>query len=225
MAEPSWAGWVKKKPSPQFSKPWKSARLQKRWLITRGNVVDYYDNQPKTSRDKPKGSFDLRVVEKLRPAKESDPTAPDSAVLIVVAKHQIVIDFMFCDERDGCLRIWANAAPPASMPSGWKTAQSPEMRQQLHALSGDQPEQAAALDDEAEEVGGDDFDEAAGRAAGTKQAALGPETVVKEGWLHKQGKMSWKRRYFRLTTRGLLKYYEDSRSAALLPSRVLEMFP
>ena len=45
------------------SKPWKTTRIQKRWLETRGYVVDYYDNPPKFGKEKkPNGSFDLRDV-------------------------------------------------------------------------------------------------------------------------------------------------------------------
>ena len=88
---PSHQCLVRKKPSPFATKPWRAAqsKLQTRWLVTRGNHVDYYAH-PKPAKARPKGFFDLRGVSYLRPARESDPTAPEFAVEVVASRHHIV---------------------------------------------------------------------------------------------------------------------------------------
>ena len=93
---PSHQCLVLKKPSPLATKPWRSVekKLQKRWLVTRGNHVDYYTH-PKPAKARPKGYFDLRSVTTMRPAREGDPTAPEYAVEIVASKHHIVLDFEY----------------------------------------------------------------------------------------------------------------------------------
>ena len=95
-AMPSHQCLVRKKPSPLANKPWRSVEksIQTRWLVTRGNHVDYFAN-PKPAKAKPKGFFDLRSVTHLRPAREADPTAPEFAVEIVANRHHIVRRLFF----------------------------------------------------------------------------------------------------------------------------------
>ena len=130
----------------------------------------------------------------------------------MVAKHHIVLDFGYHDERNACLLIWASAVPEKALPKYWQEgyrARTQAMRQQLEGTAGTQTPRAAVLDDEE----GDD--EQVLRGSTSDRAATSwptdTEQVVKEGWLNKQGHMrpSWKRRYFRLTAGGMLKYYEE----------------
>ena len=37
------AGWLRKKPTSETGKPWKSSKIDKRFYVTKGYRVDYYD--------------------------------------------------------------------------------------------------------------------------------------------------------------------------------------
>ena len=116
---------VKKKRSPDSKKEWaKCAKtVQKRWLVTRGCHVDYYTYpKPSKGKVKPQGSFDLRHVSMLRPARTGDPTAPEFAVEVISNRHHIVLDFELKAQHDACLMIWCSVAPPHTMPEAWKDA-------------------------------------------------------------------------------------------------------
>ena len=173
---------VSKKPSPHISKAWTSVRskLQRRWLVTRGVFVDYYA-YPKPARNaKPKGSFDLRKVERLRSARECDPTAPEWAVEVHVDRHRIVLDFEDAEAHHACLRIWTEAVPSNAMPREWQpnTADAPsELRQEMARLRRDTASQEARHEDE-----GDDDDDAppgTGTGAGASAAAPAPSGLAR----------------------------------------------
>jgi len=166
---PTWAGWVRKKPSPHANTPWQrastNANIQKRWLVTHGHLVNYYASPAPLARRRPNGSFDLRQVTLLKPANEIDPTAPEFSIEVIVAKHHIVIDFEQREAHDACLEIWANAAPRDAMPEGWVIGQSsknPQMRKRIDSLSKQQaalpvqPEEQLAVLAEADDDADDD---------------------------------------------------------------------
>ena len=166
---PTWAGWVRKKPSPHANTPWQrastNANIQKRWLVTHGHLVNYYASPAPLARRRPNGSFDLRQVTLLKPANEIDPTAPEFSIEVIVAKHHIVIDFEQREAHDACLEIWANAAPRDAMPEGWVIGQSsknPQMRTRIDSLSKQQaalpvqPEEQLAVLAEADDDADDD---------------------------------------------------------------------
>ena len=166
---PTWAGWVRKKPSPHANTPWQrastNASIQKRWLVTHGHLVNYYASPAPLARRRPNGSFDLRQVTLLKPANEIDPTAPEFSIEVIVAKHHIVIDFEQREAHDACLEIWANAAPRDAMPEGWVIGQSsknPQMRTRIDSLSKQQaalpvqPEEQLAVLAEADDDADDD---------------------------------------------------------------------
>ena len=146
---PSHQCLVLKKPSPLATKPWRSVekKLQKRWLVTRGNHVDYYTH-PKPAKARPKGYFDLRSVTTMRPAREGDPTAPEYAVEIVASKHHIVLDFEYRAQRDACLQIWVSAAPAAALPDEWQKKASDDLKKQLGGAA--QSMHVTAVDDDEE---------------------------------------------------------------------------
>jgi hypothetical protein len=166
---PTWAGWVRKKPSPHANTPWQrastNANIQKRWLVTHGHLVSYYASPAPLARRRPNGSFDLRQATLLKPANEIDPTAPEFSIEVIVAKHHIVIDFEQREAHDACLEIWANAAPRDAMPEGWVIGQSsknPQMRTRIDSLSKQQaalpvqPEEQLAVLAEADDDADDD---------------------------------------------------------------------
>jgi len=166
---PTWAGWVRKKPSPHANTPWQrastNANIQKRWLVTHGHLVNYYASPAPLARRRPNGSFDLRQATLLKPANEIDPTAPEFSIEVIVAKHHIVIDFEQREAHDACLEIWANAAPRDAMPEGWVIGQSsknPQMRTRIDSLSKQQaalpvqPEEQLAVLAEADDDADDD---------------------------------------------------------------------
>ena len=73
------SGWLKKKPTSHEKKAWRDAGVQKRFYVSRGLRVEYYDRAPvgeQAGKLKPRGTFDLRNVTRLRPAQPDDPTAP-----------------------------------------------------------------------------------------------------------------------------------------------------
>ena len=77
-------GWVLKKPTSQSGKSWSGSSLQRRFLESRGYSVAYYADEAsrRPKGTKPRGTFDLREVSTLR--KSPDPTAPDTALELVV---------------------------------------------------------------------------------------------------------------------------------------------
>ena len=65
------SGWLKKKPTSHEKKAWRDAGVQKRFYVSRGLRVEYYDRAPvgeQAGKLKPRGTFDLRNVTSLRPA-------------------------------------------------------------------------------------------------------------------------------------------------------------
>ena len=99
---PSHQCLVLKKPSPLATKPWRSVekKLQKRWLVTRGNHVDYYTH-PKPAKARPKGYFDLRSVTSL------SASAP-ATITVGLGVISLVLDFGWASERHRWLRAWAS---------------------------------------------------------------------------------------------------------------------
>lgn len=147
---PSHQCLVRKKPSPLSAKKWSTieSKLQNRWLVTRGNHVDYYAH-PKPAKAKPKGFFDLRSVTTLRPARDTDPTAPEFAIEVIASRHHIVLDFEFRAQLDACLQIWMSAAPPGAMPEVWRQkAKATPMRKHMESIS--QPVEPTRVEDEDE---------------------------------------------------------------------------
>ena len=68
------SGWLKKKPTSHEKKAWRDAGVQKRFYVSRGLRVEYYDRAPvgeQAGKLKPRGTFDLRNVTSLRPAQWS----------------------------------------------------------------------------------------------------------------------------------------------------------
>ena len=63
-------GWARKKPSSHQKRAWRNAPIQRRYFVTKGAHVDYYQKAPLGAAEatKPKGSFDLRKVTALRRA-------------------------------------------------------------------------------------------------------------------------------------------------------------
>lgn len=194
------AGHYRKKPSSSAGKPWAASSIQQRYFVTHGYRVEYYARAPAAgAKVKSKGSFDLRAVSSLQPATDLDPSAPEHALEVTVDMHRIVIDFGYRDERDAWLHIWANAVPRRALAADWADAQKhaadDELRAQLEAL-------ALSATNEADGGGGS--------GGGASEV----EAVLKEGALWKQGHVrhTWKRRHFRVTSWGNLKYYETSAS-------------
>ena len=62
---------------------------------------------------KPRGAFDLRDVSTMRPS--SDPSAPPTALELVVRKHAFTLSFTTEAERDAFLKIWVNGVPSAAV--------------------------------------------------------------------------------------------------------------
>ena len=109
-------GWVLKKPTSQSGKSWSGSSLQRRFLESRGYSVAYYADEAsrRPKGTKPRGTFDLREVSTLR--KSPDPTAPDTALELVVKKHAFTLSFQSDFERDNFLRIWVNGVPASAVP-------------------------------------------------------------------------------------------------------------
>ena len=109
-------GWVLKKPTAQNAKSWASSSLQKRFLESRGYHIAYYADEAsrRPKGQKPRGTFDLRDVSMLR--ESVDPTAPSSALELVVKKHAFTISFQSEKARDGFLAVWINGVPPTAVP-------------------------------------------------------------------------------------------------------------
>ena len=82
--------------------------------------MKYYEKAPKKAGAKPKATFDLRSVSTLRPATASDPTAPKSAVELVVTGHHLTIDFGYRGELLAWLRFWANQVPASAVDPTWE---------------------------------------------------------------------------------------------------------
>ena len=117
------SGWLKKKPTSHEKKAWRDAGVQKRFYVSRGLRVEYYDRAPvgeQAGKLKPRGTFDLRNVTSLRPAQPDDPTAPAAALILVVDAHRMTLDFGYKGERDAWLHIWANGVPPEAIPADWE---------------------------------------------------------------------------------------------------------
>jgi len=199
-------GWVRKKPSSHAKTPWLKAPIQRRYFVSYGYYVDYYQKQPAKEGPtaKPKGSFDLRRVTSVKQVHPEDTSAPPYAIEVIVGAHKLTIDFGYLDERSAWLKIWSLAIPPGVLPPELAGITQPdaELRNDFEALTVDQQENPVNVDDDDEPVQ-------------QIEAHPGPETVVKEGFLWKEGHRmhSWRKRYFRLTTWGNLKYYEDETSA------------
>jgi hypothetical protein len=109
-------GWVLKKPTAAASKSWSEARPQRRYLESRGFVVEYYAAPPssRSKGSKPRGSFDLRDVTILR--ESTDPTAPAASVDLTAKKHAFTLGFESTLVRDGFLAVWVNAVPLSAVP-------------------------------------------------------------------------------------------------------------
>ena len=58
----------------------------------------------------------LRPARGLDAAQEPDPTAPDTALELVVKKHAFTLSFQSDFERDNFLRIWVNGVPASAVP-------------------------------------------------------------------------------------------------------------
>ena len=120
-------GWCKKQTSAETKKglKWKEASLVKRYFISDGFRVDYYDKAPVKdnkakdgSKAKSRGVFDLREVESL--STPTDPTAPEWCLMVQVEKHRFVLDFGYKGERNAWLRIWCNAVPSLAISKEWQ---------------------------------------------------------------------------------------------------------
>ena len=139
---PDREGWLKKKPSSHAAKPWKTSPIQQRFFVSEGAVVKYYEKAPKKAGAKPKATFDLRSVSTLRPAAASDPTAPKSAVELVVTGHHLTIDFGYRGELLAWLRFWANQVPASAVDPTWeefKEVKDDALAAELAAKSAKEP--------------------------------------------------------------------------------------
>ncbi|KAL1503991.1 hypothetical protein AB1Y20_010406 [Prymnesium parvum] len=197
-------GWVRKKPSSHAKTPWDSAPIQRRYFVSVGNYVEYFHKAPAAGArpPKPNGSFDLRQVTSIRSCAPADPSAPPHAFELIVGGHHLALDFGYLDERNAWLQMWANGLPRGVLPAAWDNA---ALRGEFAALGLSQKEIKPTEQD-------DDRPGVAGGGGGAVAAAYAAEAEVMSGELWKEGHRlrTWKRRYFRLTSWGNLKYYEDA---------------
>ena len=209
------SGWVRKKPSSHAKTAWRNAPIQKRYITSLGTHVSYYAKsfEKGAKPPKPNGSFDLRRVTSIRLCTQSDPSAPDNAIDLVVDGHHIAIDFGYLDERNAWLQMWGNAIPAGVMPPELADAAQPDtgLRSEFESLALKQQELNATHEDEE-----DALPELPAAAADTGSGpSEGPETDIKVGTLWKEGHRihTWKKRHFRLTSWGNLKYFDSAGSS------------
>ena len=126
-------GWVTFKGDSK--KTWKTAPKLKRYLDSRGFTVLLYEVAPaKKKNASAKVVIDLRECTALKPAKNADGTAPDSAVDLEVAGKHYTIDFGYGGERNAWMLIWCNAVPSAAVGEPYRSDEdimSEEMHHQV----------------------------------------------------------------------------------------------
>ena len=126
-------GWVTFKGDSK--KTWKTAPKLKRYLDSRGFTVLLYEVAPaKKKNASAKVVIDLRECTALKPAKNADGTAPDSAVDLEVAGKHYTIDFGYGGERNAWMLIWCNAVPSAAVAEPYRSDEdimSEEMHHQV----------------------------------------------------------------------------------------------
>ena len=168
-------GWLKKKPSSQHSRPWKESTLQKRFFVTRGFHVSYYNTAKPKDGAKPNGSFDLRRVTVIRPLLDRDATAKPFVLDMEVQGHKFAVDFGYAGEMREWLRLWMPAIADHAIPDDWelgqemKAAVSKELREALSSLN--TQERNTEVDEDEDEPEGADADAAEAAAADAERLA------------------------------------------------------
>ena len=116
-------GWLRKRPTPQTGRPWKESTVNKRFFVTRGFHVTYYNTAKPKAGIKPNGSFDLRRVVLIRPLRDRDPTAREFVLELDVGVHKIALDFGYFGEMREWMRFWVPAIPDHAIPVDWEFGQ------------------------------------------------------------------------------------------------------